>query len=73
MNCGATCKPLALRHLMVSYPPVPNELILTRLGEDTDIAALMAELDGCETERAGWVEGNGELTLTGDWLRRAGC
>ncbi len=54
MNCGAACKPLALRHLMVSYPPVPNELILTRLGEETDIAALMAELDGCETkERTG--------------------
>ncbi|WP_327078701.1 hypothetical protein [Pectobacterium brasiliense] len=50
----------------------PNGLILTRLGEETDIAALMAELDGCETEGAGWVEDSGELTLTGNWLRRVG-
>ncbi|MFW5407033.1 SymE family type I addiction module toxin [Pectobacterium brasiliense] len=45
-----------------------NELILTRLDEDTDIAALLAELDGSETEGADWVEGNSTLTLAGDWL-----
>ncbi|WP_248466075.1 SymE family type I addiction module toxin [Pectobacterium versatile] len=45
-----------------------NGLILTRLDEDTDIAALMAELNGNETEGADWVSDNGELTLAGDWL-----
>ncbi|KHN93120.1 hypothetical protein KKH3_31470 [Pectobacterium actinidiae] len=43
-----------------------NGLILTRLDEDTDIAALLAELDGSETEGADWVSDNGELTLAGD-------
>ncbi|GKV92365.1 SymE family type I addiction module toxin [Pectobacterium carotovorum] len=45
-----------------------NGLVLTRLDEDTDIAALMAELDGHGTEGADWVSDNGELTLAGDWL-----
>ncbi|WP_323644799.1 SymE family type I addiction module toxin [Pectobacterium versatile] len=49
-----------------------NGLVLTRLDEDTDIAALMAELDGSETEGADWVSDNGELTLTGDWLIQSG-
>ncbi|RRO02045.1 SymE family type I addiction module toxin [Pectobacterium aquaticum] len=49
-----------------------NGLMLTRLNEDTDIAALMAELDGHETEGADWVEDNGELTLSGDWLTLSG-
>ncbi|MCA6927709.1 SymE family type I addiction module toxin [Pectobacterium versatile] len=49
-----------------------NGLMLTRLNEDTDIAALMAELDGSETEGADWVEDNGELTLAGDWLTQSG-
>ncbi|WP_349856434.1 SymE family type I addiction module toxin [Pectobacterium aroidearum] len=42
--------------------------MLTRLDEDTDIAALLAELNGSETESADWVSNNGELTLAGDWL-----
>ncbi|TKY81339.1 SymE family type I addiction module toxin [Pectobacterium polonicum] len=49
-----------------------NGLMLTRLDEDTDIAALMAELDGNETEGADWVSDNGELTLAGDWLTLSG-
>ncbi|MBA0207251.1 SymE family type I addiction module toxin [Pectobacterium aroidearum] len=49
-----------------------NGLILTRLDEDTDIATLMAELDGCDTEGADWVGDNGELTLAGDWLTQSG-
>ncbi|MBI0473485.1 SymE family type I addiction module toxin [Pectobacterium parmentieri] len=49
-----------------------NGLILTRLNEDTDIAALLTELDGCETEGADWVGDNGELTLAGDWLTQSG-
>ncbi|POE17388.1 hypothetical protein BV923_22530 [Pectobacterium odoriferum] len=49
-----------------------NGLILTRLDEDTDIAALMAELDGNEAEGADWVSDNGELTLAGDWLTLSG-
>ncbi|MBA0187470.1 SymE family type I addiction module toxin [Pectobacterium odoriferum] len=49
-----------------------NGLMLTRLDENTDIAALMAELDGNETEGADWVSDNGELTLAGDWLTLSG-
>lgn len=49
-----------------------NGLVLTRLDEDTDIAALMAELDGNETEGADWVSDNGELTLAGDWFTQSG-
>ncbi|MDE8744662.1 SymE family type I addiction module toxin [Pectobacterium polaris] len=49
-----------------------NGLMLTRLDEDTDIAALMAELDGSETEGADWVSDNSELTLAGDWLTQSG-
>ncbi|KFF70596.1 hypothetical protein IW01_10625 [Pectobacterium brasiliense] len=49
-----------------------NGLILTRLNEDTDIAALLAELDGNETEGADWVSDNGELILAGDWLTQSG-
>ncbi|RRO04170.1 SymE family type I addiction module toxin [Pectobacterium aquaticum] len=49
-----------------------NGLMLTRLDEDTDIAALMAELDVSETEGADWVSDNGELTLAGDWLTQSG-
>ncbi|GKW22390.1 hypothetical protein PEC302107_41190 [Pectobacterium araliae] len=49
-----------------------NGLMLTRLDEDTDIAALMAELDGNEAEGADWVNDNGELTLAGDWLTQSG-
>ncbi len=37
-----------------------NGLMLTRLDDDTDIAALVAELDGSETEGADWVSDNGE-------------
>ncbi|PWD64240.1 hypothetical protein DF215_22225 [Pectobacterium versatile] len=47
-------------------------MILTWLDEDTDIAALMAELDGNEAEGADWVSGNGEPTLAGDWLTLSG-
>ncbi|UVO07438.1 type I toxin-antitoxin system SymE family toxin [Pectobacterium polonicum] len=49
-----------------------NGLMLTRLDEDTDIAALMAELNGNETKGADWVSDNGELTLAGDWLTLSG-
>ncbi|AIA72210.1 SymE family type I addiction module toxin [Pectobacterium atrosepticum] len=49
-----------------------NGLMLTRLDEDTDIAALLNELDGSETEGADWVGDNGELTLAGDWLTQSG-
>ncbi|WP_233986000.1 MULTISPECIES: SymE family type I addiction module toxin [Pectobacterium] len=49
-----------------------NGLILTRLDEDTDIAALMAELDGNEAEGADWVGDDGTLTLAGDWLTQSG-
>ncbi|MCL6353838.1 MULTISPECIES: SymE family type I addiction module toxin [Pectobacterium] len=49
-----------------------NGLVLTRLDEDTDIAALMAELDGHDTEGADWVGDDGELTLAGDWLTQSG-
>ncbi|AZK63870.1 conserved hypothetical protei [Pectobacterium atrosepticum SCRI1043] len=49
-----------------------NGLVLTRLDENTDIAALMAELDGNEAEGADWVSDNGELTLAGDWLTLSG-
>ncbi len=49
-----------------------NGLMLTRLDEDTDIAALMAELDGHNSEGADWVSDNGELTLAGDWLTQSG-
>ncbi|GKV92357.1 hypothetical protein PEC301619_43390 [Pectobacterium carotovorum subsp. carotovorum] len=38
-----------------------NRLMLTRLDEDTDIAALLAELDSNETEGADWVSDNGGL------------
>ncbi|MFC3393934.1 hypothetical protein ACFOGG_03290 [Brenneria rubrifaciens] len=43
-------------------------MVLTRLGEDTDIAALLAELDGHDSEGADWIRDNGELYLAGDWL-----
>ncbi|KHN93123.1 HSP20-like protein [Pectobacterium actinidiae] len=46
--------------------------MLIRLDEDTDIAALLAELDGNEAEGADWVSDNGELTLVGDWLTQSG-
>ncbi|MEQ9861983.1 type I toxin-antitoxin system SymE family toxin [Pectobacterium cacticida] len=49
-----------------------NGLILTRLNEDTDIAALLTKLDGSETEGADWVSDKGELTLAGDWLTLSG-
>ncbi|EHD20426.1 MULTISPECIES: SymE family type I addiction module toxin [Brenneria] len=49
-----------------------NGLILTRLDEDTDIAALLAELDGHDREGADWIRENGELTLAGDWLTQSG-
>ncbi|MFP1853866.1 SymE family type I addiction module toxin [Lonsdalea quercina] len=49
-----------------------NGLMLTRLHEDTDIAALMAELDGSDTEGADWMEDSGTLTLAGDWLTLSG-
>ncbi|MBN3053802.1 SymE family type I addiction module toxin [Pectobacterium brasiliense] len=49
-----------------------NGLMLTRLDEDIDIAALLAELDGSETEGADWVSDNGTLTLAGDWLTQSG-
>ncbi|MEE3653105.1 MULTISPECIES: SymE family type I addiction module toxin [unclassified Brenneria] len=49
-----------------------NGLILTRLDEDTDIAALLAELDGHDSEGADWIRDNGELYLAGDWLTRNG-
>ncbi|UCZ75998.1 type I toxin-antitoxin system SymE family toxin [Dickeya zeae] len=49
-----------------------NGLMLTRLDDDTDIAALVAELDGSETEGADWVGDSGELLLAGDWLTRSG-
>ncbi|QTF09875.1 type I toxin-antitoxin system SymE family toxin [Brenneria izadpanahii] len=47
-------------------------LMLTRLGKDTDIAALLAELDDCDSESADWVRDNGKLYLAGDWLSRRG-
>ncbi|ADM97668.1 hypothetical protein Dda3937_00825 [Dickeya dadantii 3937] len=37
--------------------------MLNQLDEDTDIAVLIAELDGSD---------NGELTLAGDWLTQSG-
>ncbi|BES86842.1 hypothetical protein PEC302107_30650 [Pectobacterium araliae] len=43
-----------------------NGLILTRLDDETDVATLMSELDGSDTEGADWVGDNGELTLAGD-------
>ncbi len=46
--------------------------MLTRLDEDTDIAALMAELDDHNSEGADRVEDNGTLTLAGDWLTLSG-
>ncbi|RNM01812.1 type I addiction module toxin, SymE family [Dickeya undicola] len=46
--------------------------MLARLDDDTDIAALVAELDGSETEGADWVSNNGELLLAGDWLTQSG-
>ncbi|QYM91707.1 SymE family type I addiction module toxin [Dickeya zeae] len=49
-----------------------NGLMLTRLDDDTDIAALVAELDGSDTDGADWVSDNGELTLAGDWLTQSG-
>nr|WP_168364093.1 SymE family type I addiction module toxin [Dickeya zeae] len=49
-----------------------NGLMLARLDDDTDIAALVAELDGSDTEGADWVSDNGELTLAGDWLTQSG-
>ncbi|PWC19361.1 hypothetical protein DDT54_22265 [Brenneria nigrifluens DSM 30175 = ATCC 13028] len=39
---------------------------------DTDIAALLAELDGHDREGADWIRDNGELYLAGDWLTRCG-
>ncbi|MFJ5510545.1 SymE family type I addiction module toxin [Pectobacterium jejuense] len=36
------------------------------------LAALMAELDGNEAERADWVGDDGTLTLAGDWLTQSG-
>ncbi|MFP1815579.1 hypothetical protein ACLEC2_07190 [Lonsdalea quercina] len=49
-----------------------NGMVLTRLDEDTDIAALLAELDGHDSEGADWIRDNGELYLAGDWLTRCG-
>ncbi|NPE57647.1 type I addiction module toxin, SymE family [Dickeya dadantii] len=46
--------------------------MLTRLDDNTDIAALVAELDGSNTNGADWVSDNGELTLAGDWLTQSG-
>ncbi|RBP61175.1 type I toxin-antitoxin system toxin SymE [Brenneria salicis ATCC 15712 = DSM 30166] len=46
--------------------------MLTRLDEDTDIAALLAELGGHDREGADWIRDNGELYLAGDWLTRCG-
>ncbi len=46
--------------------------MLTRLDDDSYISALVAELDGSETESADWVSDNGELTLAGDWLTQSG-
>ncbi|MCA7015361.1 type I toxin-antitoxin system SymE family toxin [Dickeya dadantii] len=61
---------MSLRRPPTSYPyssRLPsgyrNGLMLTRLDDDTDIAALVAELDGSD---------NGELTLSGDWLTQSG-
>ncbi|QHQ17997.1 hypothetical protein GMW39_20680 [Pectobacterium parmentieri] len=45
-----------------------NGLMLTQLDEDTDIAALLAELDGHDSEGVDWVGDDGELTQVGDWL-----
>ncbi|WP_254902661.1 SymE family type I addiction module toxin [Lonsdalea britannica] len=47
-------------------------LVLTRLNEDTNIAALPAELDGHDSEGADGIRDNSELTLAGDWLTRCG-
>ncbi|NPE57233.1 type I addiction module toxin, SymE family [Dickeya dadantii] len=49
-----------------------NGLMLTQLDNTTDIAALVAELDGSDTEGADWVSDNGELMLSGDWLTQSG-
>ncbi|RUR88453.1 hypothetical protein KHDHEBDM_04375 [Pectobacterium polaris] len=46
--------------------------MLTRLDEDTNTAALMAELGVSDTEGADWVGDDGKLTLTGDWLTQSG-
>ncbi len=47
-------------------------LMLTRLDDDIDIAALVAELDSSDTGGADWVGDNGELTLAGNWLTQSG-
>ncbi|WP_224558263.1 SymE family type I addiction module toxin [Pectobacterium versatile] len=49
-----------------------NGLILTRLDDETDVATLMSELDGSDTEGADWVGDNGELMLAGEWLTQSG-
>ncbi|WP_322973495.1 SymE family type I addiction module toxin [Pectobacterium brasiliense] len=46
--------------------------MLTRIDEDTDIAALMAKLDGNDTEDADWVSDNEELALAGGWFTLSG-
>ncbi|WP_350313481.1 hypothetical protein OHJ28_07275 [Dickeya fangzhongdai] len=47
-------------------------LMLTRLDDDIDIAALVAELDSSDTGGADWVGDKGELTLAGNWLTQSG-
>ena len=46
--------------------------MLTRLDDNTDIAALVAELDGSNTNGTDWVGDDGELMLAGDWLPQSG-
>ncbi|UAY97629.1 type I toxin-antitoxin system SymE family toxin [Dickeya dadantii] len=46
--------------------------MLTRLDDNTDIAALVAELDGSNTNGTDWVGDDGELMLAGDWLTQSG-
>ncbi|ADM97673.1 hypothetical protein Dda3937_00820 [Dickeya dadantii 3937] len=47
-------------------------MMLTRLDDNTDIAALVAELDGSNTNGTDWVGDDGELMLAGDWLTQSG-
>lgn len=49
-----------------------NGLVLTRLDEDTDIAVLLAELDGHDSEGVDWIRDNGKFYLAGDRLTRSG-
>lgn len=49
-----------------------NGLVLARQAGDTDIAALLAELDGHDSEGADWIRDTGELYLAGDWLTLSG-